>query len=312
MDSLKNAIVHSPAIRPINYSSSLKVILAMDSSHIACGWILFQVDEEGRHRPARFGSITWNERESRYSQAKIELYGLFRALRAAKVWLIGLKTFSVEVDAKYIRGMLNNPDIQPNAAVNRWIAGISLFDFTLRHVPGNKHVAADGLSRRPPAPEDAEDGDETAEDVDEWVDEVLGCGIWMAKEIDEKWPSIPNATVLSSTSLTPINIPISDTSLRLDNDLHTIRTYLSTLTFPPSTPAKDQPRLIKRARQFLVQGQCLWRKEQTGRNQLVIFTPDRYHILHQTHDELGHKGFYSTRRTITDRFWWPSLDVDLS
>ncbi|KAG2739861.1 hypothetical protein P692DRAFT_20648703, partial [Suillus brevipes Sb2] len=118
--------------------------------------------------------------ESRYSQAKIELYGLFRALKAMKVWIIGIKNFVVEVDAKYIKGMLNNPDIQPNAAVNRWIAvsGILLFNFTLKHVSGSKHTGPDGLSRRRRALEDEDFDEEDSEEVEEWVDEVLSYGIW--------------------------------------------------------------------------------------------------------------------------------------
>lgn len=48
METLKQAIVHSPAIRPINYSSPCEVILAVDSSYIACGWILYQLDVEGQ------------------------------------------------------------------------------------------------------------------------------------------------------------------------------------------------------------------------------------------------------------------------
>jgi hypothetical protein len=33
--------------------------------------------------------------------------------------------------------------------VTRWIAYIRLFDFEVRHVPGNNYIVADGLSRRP-------------------------------------------------------------------------------------------------------------------------------------------------------------------
>jgi len=183
METLKKAVVASPAIRPIDYSTSNEVILAVDSSYIAVGWILSQVDEQGRRRPSRFGSITWNDRESRYSQAKLELYGLFRALKATKVWTIGIKNFTVEVDAKYIKGMLSNPDIQPNAAVNRWIAGILMFDFKLKHVAGIKHLAPDGLSCRRHAPEDSDD-EEASEDVEEWIDEILGCTIWLAHSLD--------------------------------------------------------------------------------------------------------------------------------
>jgi hypothetical protein len=61
MDELKHAIISSPAIHPIDYSSGNDVILAVDSSHIACRWILIQLDNEGHCRPAHFGSITWNE-----------------------------------------------------------------------------------------------------------------------------------------------------------------------------------------------------------------------------------------------------------
>jgi hypothetical protein len=57
-----------------------------------------------------------------------------------------VKNLIVEVDAKYIKGMLNNPDIQPNMTINQWIAAISLFDFKLVHVPTIHHMAADRLS----------------------------------------------------------------------------------------------------------------------------------------------------------------------
>jgi hypothetical protein len=75
-----------------------------------------------------------SERESRYSQPKLELFGLYRALRHWQLHIIGIKNLHVEVDAMYIKGMLNEPDLQPNAAINRWIQGILLFDFKLVHV----------------------------------------------------------------------------------------------------------------------------------------------------------------------------------
>jgi len=49
--------------------------------------------------------------------------------------------------------MINNPDIQPNIMINRWIFAILLFNFQLRHVPGHAH-GPDGLSQCFQAPED--------------------------------------------------------------------------------------------------------------------------------------------------------------
>ena len=148
-DTLKKLVSSAPALNPIDYASELPVVLSVDSSYIAVGAILAQMDEQGRKRPAQYGSIPMNERESRYSQPKLELYGLFRALRNFWIFLIGVKNLHVEVDAKYIRGMLNEPDLQPNAAINRWIQGILMFGFTFIHVPATKHVGPDALSRRP-------------------------------------------------------------------------------------------------------------------------------------------------------------------
>jgi hypothetical protein len=51
----------------------------------------------------------------------------------------------VEVDAKYLKGMLDNLDIQPNVTINWWITGILLFDFKLVHIPMIHHTAANGL-----------------------------------------------------------------------------------------------------------------------------------------------------------------------
>jgi RNase H-like domain found in reverse transcriptase len=173
MQSLKDAIISSPALISIDYTSDRPVFLAVDSSIHGVGWILSQKCPDGARRPARFGSISWSERESRYSQAKLELYGLFRALRALRLYLIGARNLIVEMDAAFIRGMLSNPDCQPNATINQWIAAIHLFDFKLVHVPAHKHHGPDGLSRRMPA--EGEDVEE--DDPEEWIDATLSLGV---------------------------------------------------------------------------------------------------------------------------------------
>ncbi|KAJ2930445.1 hypothetical protein H1R20_g6649, partial [Candolleomyces eurysporus] len=137
MEKIKHLVTTCPAIKPIDYSSGNKVILAVDSSQIAVGYILSQMGNDGLRYCSRFGSITWNEQERRYSQSKIELFGLFRALKDVRIYIIMVKCLVVEVDARYIKGMINNPDIQPNATINWWIAGVLLFNFELRHVPAH-------------------------------------------------------------------------------------------------------------------------------------------------------------------------------
>jgi hypothetical protein len=99
MESLKQAIISSPALIPIDYKSGHTAFLAVDSSYRGVGWILSQMCEDGQSRPSRFRSISWNERESHYSQPKVELYGLFRTLRALRMHIIGITDLVVEMDA---------------------------------------------------------------------------------------------------------------------------------------------------------------------------------------------------------------------
>ena len=40
-------------------------------------------------------------------------------MKDTKMFIIGVLKLIIKVDAKYIKGMLNNPDIIPNAAANQ-------------------------------------------------------------------------------------------------------------------------------------------------------------------------------------------------
>ena len=167
MACLKNKITRSPTLQQLDYASGQEVVLAVDTSLITVCFILSQEGEDGKCYPNRFCSISLTSVESRYSQVKLELYGLFRALRLVRALIFGVTNLVVELDAKYIKGMINNPDLQPNATINRWIASILLFHFELRHVSAEKHAGLDGLSRCPHAPLDPPEVDE----VKGWLDD---------------------------------------------------------------------------------------------------------------------------------------------
>ena len=64
--------------------------------------------------------------------------------------------------------MLNTPDLQPIAVLNRWIQGIKLYTFELVHVPADKHRGPDALSRRQPNPHDFNDRED-----DDWLDDII-------------------------------------------------------------------------------------------------------------------------------------------
>ena len=139
-------IREAPCLRPINHNWD--VYLTVDTSYKAVGWYISQIDPDDPKKKFYnyFGSMTLNDREARFSQAKREFYGLKLALEASYYQIYGCKRLTVVTDASYIKGMLDNPSCGPNATINCWIATILLFHFKLVHVPAAKHAGPDGLS----------------------------------------------------------------------------------------------------------------------------------------------------------------------
>lgn len=112
MDLIKQRVTTAPVLKPIDYqlaraisphdgrpSNHGIVIVAVDSSKYGAGWVLYQMRETDKH-PALFGSCTFSATESRYSQPKLELYGVFRALKELRHRIWGLY-FRLDVDAKF-------------------------------------------------------------------------------------------------------------------------------------------------------------------------------------------------------------------
>ena len=166
-DATKAAVANAPNLRPLNYDWESDTFCAVDTSWKSIGHIVYQEDPVNRkiRYYAKFGSIGLNEREARFSQPKRELYGVKRTLEALQYWLLGCRRLVVETDALYIKGMLANPGMGPNATINRWIEQILMFHFTLKHVKG-ANFPPDGLSRRDPQP-----GDEVYPNNEDGLDE---------------------------------------------------------------------------------------------------------------------------------------------
>ncbi|KIK53945.1 hypothetical protein GYMLUDRAFT_249979 [Collybiopsis luxurians FD-317 M1] len=285
---LKNAVATSSAIQPLNYGNGAVIILAVDTCNICIGFVLMQLDE--RNPVIRyinwFGSITLTPHEASYSQAKLELYGLF-------------------LDTLYIRGMINNPDIQPNATVNRWIAGILLFSFTM-----------------------LDDPIEDVDDFEDWIDQANGFMHFINPSPFQ--PSSLNSIAIfpmfgmESIASTPISsspdpdptpykvVPHSHRAQQTDSRLDSVHYYLEMLERPPDLLDAQYTSFIRYCLQFFVDEHSrLWQKDSQGHHCVVIPQARCIAIIRQAHDRMGHKGVWATFASIRERFWWPRLGDDV-
>jgi RNase H-like domain found in reverse transcriptase len=81
-NEIKSRISSAPVLQPIDYESENPVVLSVDSSCEAVGFILSQLEADGKTKhSAQYGSVPMGPTESRYSQSKLELFGLYRALQ---------------------------------------------------------------------------------------------------------------------------------------------------------------------------------------------------------------------------------------
>ena len=170
------------------------------------------------------------------------------------------------MDAKYVKGMINNPDLQPNATINWWIASILLFYFELRHISADRHTGPDGLSRRPPSDDNPPDTD----DFKDWLDNsysfcvtllndrllpspITPCSAHLGCHFPRLPPSVPSASgcflllpipppifvqsysfVLHSSASEPVaepdypTIPRSTKAIAREARIHLIRGFLET------------------------------------------------------------------------------------
>ena len=380
MDLVKDGVQNAQAIRPLDYDNQGAIVLAVDTSYIAVGFYIYQEDKIDPKKVyyAKFGSKPLNDREARFSQPKRELFGLKEALRLNKRWLFGARKLIVETDAKYIKGMLENPDMMPNATINRWIDEILLYHFVLRHKAGAT-FGPDGLSRRPRQEDDptfdpcSDDEEEDAgpppfevadpsepqpllvEDFVDQIDSRSGYFYGLAKTTNDFHEEIERADLqreeerkglqrglskvegnLSVEHTKFVQQLVSSLALPLDDKDHSkclpyderhrslgaleqdglmphVEAWLNNRAYVPKGFAdKKLKRLSRLGGRFLLYDGRIYRRGVDSQHRLFVPKDERTYMMTAAHDHSGHRGFFSTKALLTQRFWWPEMERDIN
>ena len=194
-------------------------------------------------------------------------------------WLYGVH-FILETDINVLAAQLNRSGTDlPGALITRWLAWIRFFDFEVRHIPGTKHTAADGLSRRPRTASDDID-EENAEDIDDFIDAQL-----------------------NSIRVFPIDVdPVLEGEY--SEQSWKIAQYLATLQRPSDMDRKEFRSFQQRALKYQVIHRQLFRRasKNVSVRRVIDSEEDRRHILQEMYNESGHRGREGTYRRIADRY----------
>jgi hypothetical protein len=321
MDDLKQALINAAALASISYALNPntgvidEIIVLCDASGIGWGGALCQT-QQGKRRPIRYESGLWKGTQLQYDAGKLECLALLLMLRKTRLWLYGV-AFTVETDAAILIAQLNNhvTDI-PNAMTTRWIAYIKLFDFTLRHVPGKVHEAADGLSRRGYQEQDDE------LDITGNIEAILSAELHhVTVAIGGLAPSRigPKALIVRCYPASPPTERNNDQRHSRILDPHygeeseEIASYLQTLQRPEYMSRDKFRRFRLHAVKFLVKDDILYKRsaKQTPLRRVIDNVEQQDAIINTAHEEaLTHRGIEATYQFLSIRYYWFGMYED--
>src|SRR6266446_9134426 len=152
-----------------------------------------------------------------------------------------------------------------------------MFSFKLVHVPGKEFVGLDGLSRWWRTEEDEEEG-KTAEEAQQWVDDLYMCGLWVVDNLQKQGEGrIPgvgqkglerggdknevSVLVLKRKQVEATedrDLPITEKGKKADEELMMIKKFLKTLERPKDLDCKTLKQFLKKSSKNFVHGKRLW------------------------------------------------------
>lgn len=154
-EDLRVAMTTTPVLAYADMSQPFS--LTTDASTTAIGYVLSQLDSQGREHPIAFGGRALRAAEKRWSATDIEGLALAEGIKEYHAFLSN-KPFTVYTDhisLKWIQSTKN-----AHGRLYRWSLLFQPLRFTVIHKPGRINCNADSLSRRdypPPPPEDPDD-----------------------------------------------------------------------------------------------------------------------------------------------------------
>jgi RNase H-like domain found in reverse transcriptase/Integrase zinc binding domain/Reverse transcriptase (RNA-dependent DNA polymerase) len=271
-ETLKGRFLQEPILMMPDYSKPFQI--KSDASKYASGAVLTQTDINGDRHLVAFLSKTFTDMERRYEIYDRELLGIVRALKEWRHYIQGSgHTTLIHTNHQNLTYFRKAQKLSDRQA--RWSLFLSEFDIKLQHLPGNKMILSDALSRRlDHCPEE----EETKEEIlllDDLFLNLLDINLRdrITKNKDYDFDVTRAIELLQEDGPTSIQNDLEDWKIEEVNDQKTI---------------------FYKGKQYIPKDQELRR--------------DILKLFHD-HEMVGHPGELETYNSVKQHYWWPGLRV---
>ena len=306
--TLKTALITAPVLAFPQFDKPF--ILAVDSSDESIGYVLSQLDANGKEHPIAYGGRALRNEELRWHITDKEGLALVEVVRQFRPYLASMPftVYTDNVSVKWLQQIKNR-----QGRLGRWALLLQGYNMEIIQKSSRNNANADGLSRRsyPPVPE--------AE-----MEEPEVCTV--GYEVTFCYANDPSDIKVQSVEAQPAK-KSSDKEMNCPNlqrlqqncpDFKAIYKYKTTGEVPDDE--KQAKTLVAEASQFEIQNGLLYHfytprsrglpREERLVKQLAVPKIMRDDILRSYHDSLaggGHQGHERTFAAIRLKYYWPKM-----
>ena len=334
---LKQALTDHPVLVFPNFQKEF--LLYTDASDTAVGYILGQLDDDGKERVVAYGGRSMNTSERKWGITDKEGLALIEGIKHFQVYLTG-KHFTVLTDHTALKSLRHLTKQQAPRRM-RWSDFLQGFDFSIVHKPGRVHNNADALSRRryPDSSDTSEPepnvfplvspiNSQSNPTVEYNISYVHNAEGFISKEdsqdtVSRLMSSEESYDVISAVQLTSELCHSTSDDLRhkqlQDPQLGSMMQFMEQQILP-----EDEKLALEIRRTYqdyeLDNGILFYRYVPPGKGtrsqrlirQLMVPHVLRSDLLKSYHDSLlgSHQGFNRTYERLKKKYWWHSMSKD--
>lgn len=318
---LKQILTHDLVLRLPNFDLPFK--LQTDASQHGIGAVLLQTYPEG-DRPVCFMSKKLTKCQQRWPPIELECYAIVTAIQQWSPYLHGNR-FILETDHKPLETLMTKTQL--NAKCERWRMLLQSYDFIVKHIPGSSNSMPDYLSRSPV--------DSATEDSDDVTSSTVSpiCTMPLSlpsinlvttrsrtrhlaqQKISESSPPSTNSSESAQfLSDTPTTTSTHDSPSHFTGDLGVLQ-HAQTADSTLKTII-DNINDARFSRTFSIMNGLLLFTGRKGKSVPCVpqgkIRHDIMQLYHDTAANGAHFGRDKTLRKIRDRYYWQSMNKDIS